>query len=319
MQRLYSFLTLLTAAAVYPLLASAEPNNSANTHGTTQSFSEYAQQGGNALSEQPQENAAPGNTDKIQQQNCSSPECLSQNAASENKDKTWINNLVDKVTSKGSGVIKGVIGTDTPIQAQRRSNASVFDISGIMLRMDMTQVMEAMKKRSYQKVAEHLEIPNFIRWRYEEQCRNEGIVGFERIASCVVIMARKNNYQYVQQMSFSNFHTKETIEVFFTSNFTGNKVYRVMYETEAANIKGSGAKADYLRNLKVFDFWKKINQKYGVPDNKEQVIWGLGENKPSLQAQTGKLVLYDPMLLELDYTRMSREDQKFMNTAVYTF
>ncbi|MBR1601355.1 MAG: hypothetical protein IJ677_07230, partial [Alphaproteobacteria bacterium] len=63
----------------------------------------------------------------------------------------------------------------------------------------------------------------------------------------------------------------------------------------------------------------KINQKYGAPDNKEEITWGLGENKPSLKAATGKLILDDPMLVELDYTRMSREDQKFMNTAVYTF
>jgi hypothetical protein len=206
-----------------------------------------------------------------------------------------------------------------PIKPQRRSNASVFDISGIMLRMDLSQVMEAMQKRSYRKTAEHLDIPNFIRWRYEEQCRNEGVIGYERISSCVVLMAKKNNYQYVQHMEFNNFHTKETIDVYFTSNFTGNKVYRILYMTEAANIVGSGAKADYLRNLKVLDFWKKVNQKYGTPDNREHVIWGLGDKKPSLQARTGRLLLQDPMLLELDYTRMSREDQKFMNTAVYTF
>jgi hypothetical protein len=92
-----------------------------------------------------------------------------------------------------------------------------------------------------------------------------------------------------------------------------------MYSSEAANIKGAGAKAEYLRNLKIYDFWKKVNQKYGAPDNKEQIIWGLGDNKPSLQAATGKLILFDPMLRELDFTRMSREDQKFMNTAYYTF
>ena len=92
-----------------------------------------------------------------------------------------------------------------------------------------------------------------------------------------------------------------------------------MYSFDAANIKGSGAKADYLRNLKIYDFWKKINQKYGRPDNQEQIIWGLGDNKPSLQAATGRLILWDPMLRELDFARMAREDQKFMNTAVYTF
>ena len=75
----------------------------------------------------------------------------------------------------------------------------------------------------------------------------------------------------------------------------------------------------YLRNIKIFDFWKKVNQKYGRPDNQEEITWGLGDKKPSLKAATGRLILEDPMLLELDYTRMSREDQKFMNTAVYSF
>lgn len=230
---------------------------------------------------------------------------------------TWINNLVTTVAEKGSAAIASV-GQDTQAPIHR-SNASVFDISGIMLRMNREQTAQAMQKRGYRKTYENLEIPNFIRWRYEELCRNQGVVGFERIGNCVVKMAKQKNYQYVQHEKYANFHTKEEIEVFYTSNFTGNKVHRIMYHTEAANVTGSGAKAAYLQNLKVFEFWKKINQKYGVPDNKEQVIWGLGENKPYLQAATGRLILTDPMLLELDYTRMSREDQKFMNTAVYTF
>lgn len=296
MQKLYSILALLAIAMTYSLQAFAQANTSEKAAGTNKSFSEYVHDNENTAQERKEQNSQ-----ETQQENTT--------------NKTWINNLVEKVSSKTPDLPQN----SEQIQIQKRSNASVFDISGIMLRMDISQVMEAMKKRSYKKTAEHLEIPNFIRWRFEEQCRNEGVVGFERIASCVVIMAKKNNYQYIQQISFSNFHTKENIEVFLTSNFTGNKVYRIIYETAAANIKGSGPKADYLRNLKIFDFWKKINQKYGIPDNKEQVTWGLGENKPSLHAETGKLELVDPMLLELDYTRMSREDQKFMNTAVYTF
>ena len=247
-------------------------------------------------------------------------EYIEQNTDAEStKDKNgnWINNLVDTVTQKGAEVLSS--DNNKPMATVHRSNASVFDISGIMLRMDAMQVMQAMQKRGYRKTSDHWEIPNFIRWRYEEQCRNQGVIGYERIGSCVYQLAKKNNYLYPEKMSFSNFQTKENIEVFFTSNFTGNKVYRVMYQTDAANVTGSGPKAEYLRNIKVFDFWKKINQKYGTPDNKEQIIWGLGENKPSLKAETGKLILEDPLLLELDYTRMSREDQKFMNTAVYTF
>lgn len=232
---------------------------------------------------------------------------------SDGEKKTWINSLVNKVSEK-------VVASTSDVEmVQHRSNASVFDISGVMLRMNAQQASEVLQKRGYKKTAEKLEIPNFIRWRYEEDCRNQGVVGYERLASCVIRMARNNNYQYVQNLTFNNFQTKEVVDIFFTSNFTGNKVYRIMYSTDAANIRGSGAKADYLRNIKIFDFWKKINQKYGQPDNKEKVTWGLGDRKPFLQAQTGRLVLYDPMLLELDYARMSREDQKFLNTAVYTF
>lgn len=238
------------------------------------------------------------------------------NPQNSDENKTWLNNLVSTVAEKGAQVISS--GTDTQ-SSQYRTNASVFDISGVMLRMTVQQTAEAMQKRGYQKTSEKYEIPNFIRWRYEEQCRNQNVVGYERTEACVIKMAQKNNYQYIEQLYFNNFRTKESMRIFFTSNFTGNKAYRIVYHSDAANIKGSGAKADYLRNIKVYDFWKKINQKYGVPDNKEQVIWGLGENKPYLQAATGKLMLYDSMLLELDYTRMSREDQRFMNTDVYTF
>lgn len=238
------------------------------------------------------------------------------NPQNSDENKTWLNNLVSTVAEKGAQVISS--GTDAQ-SSQYRTNASVFDISGVMLRMTVQQTAEAMQKRGYQKTSEKYEIPNFIRWRYEEQCRNQNVVGYERTEACVIKMAQKNNYQYIEQLYFNNFRTKESMRIFFTSNFTGNKAYRIIYHSDAANIKGSGAKADYLRNIKVYDFWKKINQKYGVPDNKEQVIWGLGENKPYLQAATGKLMLYDSMLLELDYTRMSREDQRFMNTDVYTF
>lgn len=255
-------------------------------------------------------------TDYIQSNQEKNPDAAPTVAKAAQKSGTWLSNAMETLAAKGSKVLSPDKPEPIPV---KRSNASVFDISGIMLRMDLPQVAAAMEKRGYKKTSVQMEIPNFIRWRFDEQCRNQGIVGYERAASCVTQLAKKNNHQYVQHISFNNFRTKETIDVFFTSNFTGNKVYRVMYQTEAANIKGTGPKAEYLRNLKIFDFWKKINQKYGKPDNPDRVTWGLGEKKPSLQADTGRLVLYDPMLLELDHTRMAREDQKFMNTAVYTF
>jgi len=233
----------------------------------------------------------------------------------EDKEEGFGNKIVN--------VLKGTTKafTSEPQQAApiKRSNASVFDIAGVMLHMNRQQAEEAITKHGYRRVSADVRIPNFIRWRYEELCRNKNVTGYERVNSCVVKLAQKNNYQYVERLTFNNFQTKETVRVKFTSNFTGNKAYIIEYKSAASDIRGSGAKAKYLRNIKIIEFWKKISQKYGTPDNKEQVTWGLGFNKPSLHAETGYLILQDPILLSLDHARMAREDQKFIHTAVYTF
>ncbi len=201
----------------------------------------------------------------------------------------------------------------------RRSNASVFDISGVMLRMSLKQVDETMQNRGFRKIMQKYQIPNFIKWRNEEFCRNTGVVGYERVESCVTQKAKKDNHQYVQTAKYAKYDTKEEMEVTFSSNFTDNKVFKIVYKSQAAGVTGNSPKATYLRNIKIYDFWKKINQKYGKPDDKDNVTWGMGGDKPFLKASTGYLKLEDPMLRELDYTRMSREDQRYMNTDLYSF
>ena len=230
----------------------------------------------------------------------------------------------NSATSATQGTTGGKVNLSSLVESSKRtvkrSNASVFDISGAMLRMSFAQIEEALTRRGFRRTMQKMDIPNFIRWRNEDKCRASGVVGYERLENCVIQMAKKDGYQFIERASYSKFKTREEIEVRFTSTFTNNKAYRISYKSEAAiNISGNSQKQIYLRNIKVYDFWKKINQKYGTPDNKDDVIWGLGGNKPYLQAGTGRLVLEDPMLRELDYTRMSREDQKFMNTDLYSF
>lgn len=246
-----------------------------------------------------------------------------------NVSGTWVDQLATTVpqaiaAKTQSSDVSGADDTMNNLLADsrsknKRSNASVFDISGIMLRMNLDQAEKAMMIRGFKRVSQHMEIPNFIKWRNEEACRNNGVVGYERLMNCVVEMSKKNNYQYVETAKYAKYSTKEEVEIKLTSNFTGNKIYRIMYKSMSGKVVGSGAKAAYLRNIKIYDFWKKVNQKYGNPDNKEEVSWGLGMNKPYMKASTGFLVLEDPMLRELDYTRMSREDQRFMNTDLYSF
>ena len=75
------------------------------------------------------------------------------------ENKTWLNNLVNTVAEKGAQVISSTSNNAN----MYRTNASVFDISGVMLRMNTKEVEAAMRKRSYQKNSEKYAIPNFIR------------------------------------------------------------------------------------------------------------------------------------------------------------
>ena len=244
---------------------------------------------------------------------------------------TWINKLAataeGKTAAPQTSAATAASSPETDLETMvekakrrnQRSNASVFDISGAMLRMSFQQIDDTLTRRGFRRSMQKMDIPNFIRWRNEDKCRAAGVVGYERLENCVIKIAKRDKHQYVETASYAKYDTKESIEVRFTSNFTNNKAYKISYKSEAANITGNSQKAIYLRNIKIYDFWKKINQKYGNPDNRDDVIWGLGGNKPYLQAATGRLVLEDPMLRELDYTRMSREDQRFMNTDLYSF
>lgn len=242
---------------------------------------------------------------------------------------TWINKLKSGSGSdaKAPGSVPLLSSSDTNLETMvekskrrnQRSNASVFDISGAMLRMSFKQIDDTLTHRGYRRSIQKLDIPNFIRWRNEDKCRSSGVVGYERLDNCVVKIAQRDKNQYVETANYAKYDTKESIEIKFTSNFTNNKAYKISYKSEAANVTGNSQKAMYIRNIKIYDFWKKINQKYGNPDNRDDVIWGLGGNKPYMQAGTGRLILEDPMLRELDYTRMSREDQRFMNTNLYSF
>ena len=215
--------------------------------------------------------------------------------------------------------LESLVKTSRNKEKTGRSKASVFDIAGVMLRMSLQQTERTLQNRGFRKINAKFQIPNFIKWRNEETCRSEGVVGYERLEACVINKSKKGGYQYLQMLEYAKFDSKEEIEIYFTSNFTQNKVYKIVYRSRIASITGNSPKAVYIRNVKIYDFWKKINQKYGQPDNKTTVTWGMGGNKPYLKASTGYLLLEDPMFREMDYTRMSREDQRFINSDFYNF
>ena len=252
------------------------------------------------------------------------------NTKSDKKGKTdgesesWLKSLITKGTNEIFGTydeesIKEEKKRISQILESKKSNAANFDISGAKLRMNPKEAEEIMSRNGYRKIVENMEIPNFIKWRSEELCRQHGVIGVERLNACTTQIAKENGYQFVIKQIYNRYSTKETIEINYTSTFTNNLSYQVSYKSSVPLSVGRSSKSIYLNNIKIFDFWQRIDMKYGKPDNETEVKWGLGGKKPYLKASTGTLLLVDPLLKDLDAARMFNEDTRFANTQYYNF
>lgn len=257
--------------------------------------------------------------------NLSKSEKKKETQSSESQEsESWLKSLISKGTSE---IFKEETPQAKAAEAQRiervlqnrRSNAANFDISKVKLRMSPKEVEETLTAQGYRKIQEKLEIPNFIKWRSEELCRQHGVIGFERLNACATMVAKENGFQFVEHQTYNRYITRESIEVYFTSTFTDNLAHRIFYKSSVPFNDSKASKNIYLNNIKVFDFWRRIDLKYGRPDNETEVKWGLGGKKPYLKAGTGRLELADPLLKDLDTARMLNEDTRFANTQYYTF
>lgn len=238
--------------------------------------------------------------------------------------ETWLRSLIMKGTSeilnyqdkKAEEEEKKRI---EKVKLNRRSNAAYFDIAGVKLRMSPDEVEKILTAQGYRRIMQEVRIPNFIRWRSEEICRIHGIIGFERLRACAAMIARENGFEYVAFETYNRSSTKETMSVLYTSTFTDNLSHHIIYKSEVPISTSKASPHVYINNLKVYDFWRRIDLRYGPPDNTSEIKWGLGGKKPYLQASTGNLELVDPVLKDLDSARMLNEDSRLANIPYYNF
>lgn len=239
--------------------------------------------------------------------------------------ETWLRSLI----TKGTSDLFNADDDDTPEKSEkrrveqarlnRRSNAAYLDISGVKLRMSPKEIETALTTQGYRRIMQDIRIPNFIRWRSEEICRIHGIVGFERLRACAAGIARENGFEYVALEVYNRVSTKETMTVLYTSSFTDNLAHHIIYKSEVPISTSKASPQVYINNLKIYDFWRRVDLRYGPPDNTSEVKWGLGGKKPYMQASTGNLELVDPVLKDLDSARMLNEDSRLSNIPYYNF
>ncbi len=255
--------------------------------------------------------------------NTSFSENLNTSKNKKNESESWLSSLISgRKKADDVGIEK-----DTPedkeridrVKRNQRSNAANFDISKVRLRMKPQQVNKILSSQGFKKINQTFAIPNFIRWRSEELCRLNGVIGFERLNACAAGISRENGYQYIDKEIYNRYSTKESITVHYTSNFTDNVAHHIFYKSYLPMSESRASNKVYINNLKIYDFWRRINLKYGEPDNKSEIKWGLGGKKPYLKATTGYLELADPLLETLDSKRMFNEDTRLSNIQYYNF
>ncbi len=239
------------------------------------------------------------------------------------KTENWLQSLIskgkDKVFNDEDNFLDEEKKEDIRKMLNQRKNAAFFDISGVKLRMTPEEIGNILITQGYKRVLQNFEIPNFIKWRGEEMCRLHGVVGFERLNACATRVAVENGYNFIEREIYNRYSTKESIDIFYTSSFTGNLSHRIFYKSSVPLSDSKSSENVYINNLKIYNFWKRIDLKYGPPDNASEVKWGLGGKKPYLKAKTGYLELADPLLKDLDVARMFNEDTRIANTNYYTF
>lgn len=238
--------------------------------------------------------------------------------------ETWLESLIAKGTSElfkssDSKAIKAEKRRLAKVMQKKRSNAANFDISNIKLRMTPAEIEKILTAQGYKRLSQEIRVPNFIKWRAEEICRIHGIVGFERLKACAREIAKANGYEYVAYEIYNRHTTLESLEIAYSSTFTDNLSYRILYKSDLPLSSSKASEYVYINNLKIYDFWRRVDIRYGKPDNTSEVKWGLGGKKPYLQASTGKLELVDPLLKDLDISRMINEDSRLSNVPYYSF
>lgn len=198
-----------------------------------------------------------------------------------------------------------------------KTDVSSFDVAGIMLGMTVKQAVNSAKRNGYEVSSSNEFIPQFMKWRFEYDCKKQGVVGFENIEYCINEAAEKNKAKFTSKIYFINTKTKEKLAVDFTSNFTGNLVYKIAYRDLTEAYFSAHRKDSYLRNLWFKNFWVKINQKYGAPDDKNIILWSAGQGKAYLYAGTGRMLLADPRLQGKDYMEMAGSGGGYLNDFTF--
>ncbi len=198
------------------------------------------------------------------------------------------------------------------------ANVGTFDIAGIMLGMGFEDIQTLFYKNKglYAPRAKNSIIYTIHKdWKYnlDYECRQQNIVVPAELEKCINSLARSRGLLYASEVHLLRENTGETIVIYFTSNATDNRVWRVMYNNDVNEIEGTNEKFDNQREKKILAFWNNVLEKYGVPNSgNDKWISSTNAYDPMMTAYYGSLDL-------TDMGRHASDEAQNINTARENF
>ncbi len=212
-------------------------------------------------------------------------------------------------------------GTTENITSDLNDRVKYFDIAGVMIGQDYEKVKEVLKERKYKLVNMEYNIPKYFKYNYDSICRKRNILIPESLNACIKGLARKNKMEYMSKVSYKKHDTDETIDIYFTSPITENKVWKIEYKNNL-NIKyGDSENFQYQREERRRAFWYFVLSKYGEP-NVEPNKWSLDVNDNygvNLVAGFGTLTLENPKQNAFDILETTKQARREFKYTDYTF
>ncbi len=197
-----------------------------------------------------------------------------------------------------------------------QTDASNFDIAGVMLRMSPEEVMEVALANGFSLKFKNTKIPPFLQWKYKLECHKKNMIRFADVKHCIQETAQERKEEYVEKLVFEKPEYKETLTVDFTSMFADNGAYRIRYVNKGNHSWGNTYEGMFLKRKRRQDFWRAVIQKYGQPDDENAMIWSNSEEGASLEADLtltfldASLVLEDLSMTDTDSENMRAQDIK---------
>ncbi len=199
-----------------------------------------------------------------------------------------------------------------------------FDIAGIMLGMTFDDVHTLFADGGlYAPRARDAVVYTITPdWRYnlDYECRQRDIFVPNQLEQCIRTLAQNRGLMYASEYHLVRELTGETIDVYFTSNATDNRVWRVEYNNDVNEMDGTAEKFANQRQNKILSFWAGVVDKYGTP-NSGTDTWLTSNNSydPMMTAYYGALDLVDNGRYANDAATNVRDARENFPSKPYAF